>query len=139
MKAVTTGACDPLPGMPGAVAPFGYPASVQRPRRRLADLRAGQKPSCGMWGHRNGPNQVLIRGDMPIAALMQSLAVWLGRVRLVDQTGVSDRFNFVLQFVLEDNAPGCAMFPEPSFPTRERPWMRRGRPRSFRRWRTNSG
>jgi hypothetical protein len=38
---------------------------------------AARKPSCGMWGHRNGPNQVFIGGDVPIEALATSSAISL--------------------------------------------------------------
>ena len=85
---------------------FGYPANVLAPPRQVADVRRGEKPSCGMWGHRNGPNQVFLAGDVPIEALVMFLGAQLGQVRVLDKTGLTDRFNFLLEFAIDDNAPG---------------------------------
>jgi uncharacterized protein (TIGR03435 family) len=46
---------------------------------------------------------------MPIAALLNSLAMRLGGVKVLDHTGVTDRFNFVLEFVLDENTPGLGV------------------------------
>jgi uncharacterized protein (TIGR03435 family) len=105
MKPVQSGACEPLAGREGAPLVFGYPASVLTPPRTLENLQRGEKPSCGMWGHLHGPNAVLIAGDMPIEAMLGSLGLRLG-VRVLDRTGITSRFNYVLEFVLDDNTPG---------------------------------
>ena len=84
-----------------------HPANVLTPPRNFSDVRRGEKPSCGMWGpQRNGPNMVNVGGDVPIGALVQLLGFRLGGVRVLDRTGGSDRFNFVLEFVLDENSPG---------------------------------
>jgi uncharacterized protein (TIGR03435 family) len=118
MKPVQSGACEPLQGREGSALFFGYPASVLTPPHMLDNLQRGDKPSCGMWGHLHGPNAVIIAGDMPLEAVLTSLGLRLG-VRVLDRTGVKDRFNFVLEFVLDDNTPGVPgvyvrTTPEPS-------------------------
>jgi uncharacterized protein (TIGR03435 family) len=57
-------------------------------------------------GHRNGPNQVFIGGDVPIEALVDFLSGQLGGVRVIDRTALTDRFNSVLEIAIDDNAPG---------------------------------
>jgi uncharacterized protein (TIGR03435 family) len=75
--------------------------------RSFADVRAGQKPSCGLRGARNGPNMVFVGGGVPVAALANVLGARLGGVRVFDRTGLADqRFNFVVEFAVDDNAPG---------------------------------
>jgi uncharacterized protein (TIGR03435 family) len=108
IKPVTTDACDLLQGRAGAPLIDGFPGSVLTPPRSFADVRAGQKPSCGMWGQRNGPNMVFVGGAAPISALVNVLGSRLGGVRVLDRTGLTadDRFNFVVEFAVDDNAPG---------------------------------
>lgn len=106
MKAVTADACDPLPGRPGAPLVNGQPANVLTPPRSFVDVRNGQKPSCGLWVQRNGPNMVWVGGAAPVTALVQVLGARLGGVRVIDRTALTDRFNFVVEFVLDENSPG---------------------------------
>jgi uncharacterized protein (TIGR03435 family) len=106
VKPAGPGACEPLPGREGAPLMWGYPGSVMTPPRTLADVRRGQKPSCGMWGGPNGPNMVVLGGDVPLESLILTLGFNLGGVRIIDRTGVTDRFNYVLEFVVDENAPG---------------------------------
>jgi uncharacterized protein (TIGR03435 family) len=106
IKPGAAGSCDELPARPGSPLFYGHPASVLTPPRTLADVQRGEKPSCGLWGHRNGPNQVVIGGDVPLESLMLTLGMRLGGVRVSDRTGVTDRFNYVLEFVLDESTPG---------------------------------
>jgi uncharacterized protein (TIGR03435 family) len=109
MKTITPAACDELPARPGSPSFFGHAANVLTPWRTADEVRRGEKPSCGLWGGRRGPNVALVGGDMPIAALLNSLAMRLGGVKVLDHTGVTDRFNFVLEFVLDENTPGLGV------------------------------
>ena len=115
IKPVTADACQPLPlrsGAPNASnqAPNGLPP------RHLADVRRGEKPSCGLLGERNGPNMVLIGGAGQLAGLARLLGARLGGIRVFDRTGLTDRFNFVLEFVIDDNAPGLPIESRPDLP-----------------------
>jgi uncharacterized protein (TIGR03435 family) len=49
---------------------------------------------------------VFIGGDMPIEPLLFALGARLGGVKVLDRTGVTDRFNYVLEFVIDDSTPG---------------------------------
>jgi uncharacterized protein (TIGR03435 family) len=114
IKPVTSEACDELPARPGSMFKYGHPTSVLAKPRTLDDLRRGEKPSCGMWGGRNGPNQVIIGGGIPIESLLLPLGLRLGGVRVMDRTGVTDSFNYVLEFVLDENTPGLGpAIPDP--------------------------
>jgi uncharacterized protein (TIGR03435 family) len=106
MKKSTSADCQLLPGRPGALELYGYPGSVLEPPRQVDAVRRGEKPSCGMWGHRNGPNQVFIGGDVPMEALTDFLGNQLGGVRVIDKTGLTDRYNSVLEIAIDDNSPG---------------------------------
>jgi uncharacterized protein (TIGR03435 family) len=106
LKPSTSADCGLLPGRGGSLLMYGYPGSVLEPPRQVDTVRRGEKPSCGMWGHRNGPNQVFIGGDVPIEALVSFLSGQLGGVRVIDKTGLTGRFNSVLEIAIDDNAPG---------------------------------
>jgi uncharacterized protein (TIGR03435 family) len=106
VKPVVSGACDLLPGRAGSPLLNGYPGSVLTPPRNFEDVRRGQKPSCGLWRQRNGPNLVFVGGGVPLSALTQALGSRLGGVRVLDRTGTSDRFNFILEFVIDESTPG---------------------------------
>ena len=87
--------------------------------RNFVDVRRGEKPTCGMSAQRNGPNQVVVAGGMTLEALAGNLASPLGGVVVMDKTGNTDKFNFVLEFVLDENTPGPRFLtprpaPEPS-------------------------
>ena len=117
MKKSSSADCEPLRGREGQPLLFGYPANVLDPPRQVDPVRRGEKPSCGMWGHRNGPNQVFIGGDVPIEALTNFLRNQLGGVRVFDKTGLTDRYNSVLEIAIDDNSPGFgrALGPLPPF------------------------
>ena len=87
--------------------------------RNFVDVRRGEKPTCGMSTQRNGPNQVVVAGGMTLEALAGNLASPLGGVVVMDKTGNTDKFNFVLEFVVDENTPGPRFLtprpaPEPS-------------------------
>jgi len=115
MKPATLGV-DCEPPSPGSPQLNGIPVTM-RPRS-FADVRSGQKPSCTLGGERNGPNMVIVGGAVPISGLARMLASRLGGVRVLDKTGVTDRFNFVLEFAVDENAPGLRI---PGLPPPERP------------------
>jgi uncharacterized protein (TIGR03435 family) len=106
MKPVTSGACDPLPARPGSPIEDGQPINVLSPPRSFMDVRRGERPSCGLWPQRHGPNMVFVAGDVPVSRLTGLLGFRLGAVRVLDKTGLTDRFNFVMEFVLDENVPG---------------------------------
>jgi uncharacterized protein (TIGR03435 family) len=115
IKPVDTSACDLLPGRAGAPLINGYPGSVLTPPRGADDVRRGQKPSCGMWSRRNGPNMVIVAGVVPLDALLMQLGGQLGGVRVINRTGTTDRYNFVLEFVIDENTPGPLRRARPAF------------------------
>src|SRR5262249_25460563 len=78
MKTVTADGCEPLPGRAGSPLQNGQPLNVLTPPRSFADVRNGQKPSCGLWVQRNGPNLVWVGGAAPVTALIQVLGARLG-------------------------------------------------------------
>ena len=118
IKPVASGACAPLEARPGSPLQFGHPINVLTPLPSPDDVRRGAKPACGSFGgERVGQNMVIVAGDVPIEALVQMLAFQLGRVRVLDKTGVVGRFNFFLEFAIDENAPGrsgIAPLPPPS-------------------------
>jgi uncharacterized protein (TIGR03435 family) len=109
IRPAAAGSCEELPARPGSPLFYGHAANVLTPPRTLADLQRGEKPSCGLWGHRNGPNQLVIGGDVPLESLTLTLGMRLGGVRVADRTGITDRFNYVLEFVLDENTPGLGV------------------------------
>ena len=112
---VGPGACDELPAREGSLFINGHPMNVLTPPRNFADVRRGQKPSCGMWSQRNGPNVVIVGGDVPLDVLTTALAGRLGGVRVLNKMNVKDNFNFILEFALDENTPGlprAGNFPE---------------------------
>jgi uncharacterized protein (TIGR03435 family) len=107
IKPVAEGACDrlppPTPGVPNIIRP-----------RRFADVRRGEKPSCGVQIQRNGPNQVVVGGEATLASLRMPLGLVLGSVQVLDKTDSADKFNFILEFVIDDNTPGSGRLFTPS-------------------------
>jgi uncharacterized protein (TIGR03435 family) len=99
--AATSDACEPGP-------PMNVPA-VRIPRSP-AEVRAGAKPSCGLAVSLNGPNFVMVGGAVPIPALARVLGTRLGNLRVLDKAGSTEFFNFILEFVIDENTPG-KMFP----------------------------
>ena len=106
LRPAPEGSCEPMAPPPGSPALNGQPASPRTPPRNFADVRNGQKPSCGLMLQRNGPNIVFVGGGVPITALVQVLGSRLGGIRVQDRTDMKDRYNFVLEFVVDENAPG---------------------------------
>jgi uncharacterized protein (TIGR03435 family) len=74
--------------------------------RSFADVRRGQKPTCGVWGGVNGPNWVSVAGEATLAQLTQLLrGVLTAGVGVTDTTGITDKFNWDLEYVLDGNVP----------------------------------
>jgi uncharacterized protein (TIGR03435 family) len=96
-KTVSTDACEPGP-------PPDVPAI--RIARSPAEVRGGAKPSCGLTQSLNGPNFVMVGGAAGIPMLARQLGGRLGNVRVIDRTGISGLFNFILEFVIDENTPG---------------------------------
>ncbi len=96
IKPVDTSACTPPPRMTPGVPMIFRPVS-------FADVRRGEKPTCGLSGQRNGPNMVLVGGATQLAGLGRSLGGNLGQVQVFDKTGNTDRFNFILEFAIDEN------------------------------------
>jgi uncharacterized protein (TIGR03435 family) len=94
---VTSDACEPGP-------PMDVPA-IRIPRS-FAEVRGGAKPSCGMTASLNGPNFVMVGGAAGMPALARLLRGRLGNVPVMDKTGSTELFNFILEFVIDENTPG---------------------------------
>ena len=74
-------------------------------------MRRGQKPNCGLFGARNGPNLVWVGGGVALGGVARLLGSPLGNVQVFDKTGNADgRFNFILEFAVDDNTPGRILF-----------------------------
>jgi bla regulator protein BlaR1 len=97
IKPVQEDACErrptPPPGVPNLVRP-----------RSFADVRRGEKPSCGFFADQNGPNMVIVAGGTTLGNL--SLLGGSLNAQVLDKTGITDKFNFVLEFVIDENTPG---------------------------------
>ena len=63
---------------------------------------------------------VFVGGDVLPSGLTGLLGFRLGAIRVVDKTDLTDRFNFVLEFVLDENAPGPGV-PDAEFPAPPQP------------------
>jgi len=98
---VDTSACEPRPTLQP-----GTPVESLPQPRNFADVRRGAKPSCGLSGQRNGPNMVFVGGAGQLEGLARVLGSRLGGIRVLDRTGVTDRFNFVVEFAVDENEPG---------------------------------
>ena len=99
MKPVQEGSCEPRPPMTGA--------------RSVADVRRGEKPSCGFYGRRNGPNMVSVAGGATLENLTL-LGRNLGGLQVFDKTGITDRFDFILEYAIDENTPGDPKSPDRS-------------------------
>jgi len=69
--------------------------------RTLEEVRGGAKPTCGVWAPRDG-NGVLMVGGSTLEEFAGRLRLLLAQARVSDKTGVTDRFNFVFEFVPGD-------------------------------------
>ena len=122
IKPVSPAACQPLEARPGSGLAFGHPTSVLTLPPSDDDVRRGAKPACGSWGGRAaGPNVTFVAGDVPIEALAQHLGFQLGGVRVLDKTGVTDRFNFFVEFARDENTPGLRGIGQPPPPPPDGP------------------
>jgi uncharacterized protein (TIGR03435 family) len=100
---VTSDACEPGP-------PMNVPAI--RIARSPAEVRGGAKPSCGLTSSLNGPNFVMVGGAAGMPQLARQLGGRLGNVRVTDQTGMTGLYNFILEFVIDENTPGQVFVPQ---------------------------
>ena len=103
IKPMQEAECEPLPprtpGVPNLVRPHSF-----------AEVRRGAKPSCGTFGAaRNGPNSVLVAGG----STLSSLALLGGSLgaQVLDKTGITDKFNFILEFAVDENTRGGVIPP----------------------------
>jgi uncharacterized protein (TIGR03435 family) len=101
IKPVASGACDVPVGPPGGQLLNGIPRGMER---SFADVRRGQKPTCGVWGGVNGPNWVSVAGEATVAQLTQHLRGRLTGIGVTDKTGITDKFNWDLEYVIDGNA-----------------------------------
>jgi uncharacterized protein (TIGR03435 family) len=101
IKPVESGACTPRP----ALMPGGPPSRL--PPRFFDDVRRGEKPPCGVRALPNGPNIVFVGGEASLTGLAMLLAAHLGGLPVLDKTGNTDKFNFVLEYVVDENTPGA--------------------------------
>jgi uncharacterized protein (TIGR03435 family) len=101
IKPVGSGACEVPVGKPGQVLLNGIPRGMDR---SFADVRRGQKPTCGVWGGANGPNWVSVAGEATLAQLTQHLRGHLVGIGVTDKTGITDKFNWDLEYVVDGNA-----------------------------------
>jgi uncharacterized protein (TIGR03435 family) len=99
MKPTPEGGCDELAVVPGQRPP---------PARSFADVRRGEKPSCGIYTQRNGPNLVTVGGGATIGGegltgLAKLLALRVGRVQVIDKTNLTGAYTFILEHALDEN------------------------------------
>jgi uncharacterized protein (TIGR03435 family) len=112
VKPAEPDSCVSYPVDPTVPRINGVPIGARRPT--VADVRGGEKRLCGTFVERNGPNQVFIAGGAQFSALAQQLAPRLGRVQVFDRTGLTDRFDWILEAAADENTPGPAGAPPPS-------------------------
>ena len=103
IKPVQAGACEPQP------TPTPGVPNILRPRS-FEKVRQGEKPSCGISNQRNGPNMVVVGGEATFDRLATLLGASLGMVQVLDKTGNTEKFNFVLEFAIDENTPGTSLF-----------------------------
>ena len=112
MKPTEPGGCEEVP-----IAPQGQKSLRGR---SAADVRRGAKHSCGIWTERDGPNLVTVGGGATISGeglgnnIARGLGLRLGGLRVFDNTGLTDRYNFILEHVLDENTPGIDRIPVPA-------------------------
>jgi uncharacterized protein (TIGR03435 family) len=105
IKPAAPDSCFSYPPDPTVPRLNGVPVGARRPM--LADVRRGEKRVCGQLPERNGPNQVFVAGGVTFSQLAQLLAARLGRVRVEDKTGITEQFDWTLEFA-DENPPGAA-------------------------------
>jgi uncharacterized protein (TIGR03435 family) len=78
--------------------------------RTLEDVRGGAKPTCGVWAQApSGGDAVWMVGGRTIAEFVDRLRSQLASARITDETGVTDRFNFILEFTPDDRSIVAAL------------------------------
>jgi len=82
--------------------PLPTPGTRTPSPRTLEEVRGGAKPTCGVWAPRDG-NGVLTVGGSTLEEFAGRLRSLLAQARVSDKTGVTDRFNFVFEFVPDDH------------------------------------
>jgi len=107
IKPAEPDSCVEVPVPPGRVPRFKNEAPHVLPyftgRSLLSEFRQGQKPYCGQALERHGPNQVFVAGGATLSDLAQLLGMrFVGPVRAYDRTGITDKFNWGLEFTPED-------------------------------------
>jgi uncharacterized protein (TIGR03435 family) len=108
IKPAEPDSCVSFPVDPTVPRINGVPIGARRPM--LADVRRGEKRVCGQLPERNGPNQVFVAGSSTFSVLAQQLASRLGRV--YDKTGITDPFDWVLEFADDGPAGSQALNPQ---------------------------
>jgi uncharacterized protein (TIGR03435 family) len=111
---VADGSCErqpPIPqGQPIRSTPDGIfvgnpPVLLFKPAS-LEEVRRGAKPPCGAGINFNGPNRVLVTGEATLEAIGRALAGGLGQPQVFDRTGNTEKFNVIVEFAPNPNAPG---------------------------------
>jgi len=97
IKPMEAGGCEPMP------APTPGVPNLIRPRT-FAEVRRGEKPNCVFNANQNGPNTVFVFGGSTLGSL-SLLGGYVGS-RVLDKTGITDKFNFVLEFAIDENTSG---------------------------------
>ena len=113
IKPVPAGSCEvpPQAGSPPSVfrgqvsntiLVNGMPRPIPRP---LTELRRAAKPSCAVLEGPNGPNWVMLAGeatfDDGLKGLTQFLRLHLNGIGVTDKTGITDKFNLDLEYLLD--------------------------------------
>ena len=77
----------------------------------LEEVRGGAKPACGRGEVQQpeGASLVWVIGGGTIEELTASLRRWLNGARIVDKTGVTDRFNYIFEFARDDRSIVAAL------------------------------
>jgi uncharacterized protein (TIGR03435 family) len=110
IKPAEPDSCVMFPVDPTVPSINGVPVGARRPM--AADVRRGEKRVCGQLPERNGPNQVFVAGSSTFSALAQQLAARLGRVRVYDRTGITEQFDWILEFADENPSGSAALNPQ---------------------------
>ena len=77
----------------------------------LEEVRGGAKPACGR-GEAQQPESaslVWVIGGGTTEELTATLRRWLNGARIVDKTGVTDRFNYIFEFAPDDRSIVAAL------------------------------
>jgi uncharacterized protein (TIGR03435 family) len=92
IRPMAAAGCDePPPVPPGQMAP---------PPRSAADVRGGAKPTCGVWAEKDPQRGTLVWvvGGGSIDDLAAPFRRELNGAGLANKTGITDRFNVILDF-----------------------------------------